>query len=81
MGSEKDEQKHSNKPPQTTATATDQQHASRSGARYSTRTGRFNETAGKSRGRTGSKHGTAHSDILFNVPENEREMWVRKIHH
>ena len=72
LGIEKDEQKHSNK---TTATA-DQQHASRSGAHYSTRTGRFNEGTSKSRGRTGSKNTTA--DVLFNVPENEREMWVRK---
>ena len=69
--------KNSHKPPQTGGTA-DQQHASRSGAHYSTRTGRFNEGAGKSRGRTGSRHGTANSDILFNVPENEREMWVSK---
>ncbi len=76
LGIEKDEQKYSNKPPQTTATPIDPQHASRSGAHYSTRTGRFNEGTGKSRGRTGSKHTTAHSDILFNVPENEREMWV-----
>jgi hypothetical protein len=80
LGIEKDEQNHSNRPPQTTATAVDQQHASRSGAHYSTRTGRFNEGTAKSRGRTGSKHGTAHSDILFNVPENEREMWVRENH-
>lgn len=69
--------KNSNKPPQTGTTA-DQQHASRSGAHYSTRTGRFNEGAGKSRGRTGSRHATANPDILFNVPENEREMWVSK---
>lgn len=54
----------------------DQQHASRSGARYSMRTGRFNEGANKSRGRTSSKHGTSHADTLFNVPENERDMWV-----
>jgi len=75
LGIEKDEQKHSNKTPQT---AVDQQHASRSGAHYSRRTGRFNEGPGKSRGRTGSKRGTATGDILFNVPENEREMWVSK---
>lgn len=78
LGVEKDDSKPSNKPPQTTATNVDQQHASRSGAHYSTRTGRFNEGAGKSRGRTGSRHATANPDILFNVPENEREMWVRK---
>jgi hypothetical protein len=72
LGIEKEEQK-SNKP----TTATDQQNASRSGAHYSTRTGRFNEGTAKSRGRTGSKHATAHPDTLFNVPENEREMWVR----
>lgn len=54
----------------------DQQHASRSGARYSVRTGRFNEGTNKSRGRTGSKHATPHSDALFSVPENERDMWV-----
>ncbi len=58
----------------------DQENASRSGARYSTRTGRFNEGTAKSRGRTGSKHGTAFSDALFNVPENEREMWVSNKH-
>ena len=74
LGIDKDEQKHSNKP---TSTA-EQQHASRSGAYYSTRTGRFNEGAGKSRGRTTSKHATAQGDMLFHVPENEREMWVRK---
>ena len=78
LGIEKDEQRHSHKAPQTTATPVDQQHASRSGAHYSTRTGRFNEGTGKSRGRTSTKHATAHSDILFNVPENEREMWVSK---
>lgn len=50
--------------------------ASRSGAHYSMRTGRFNEGAGKSRGRTGSKHGTAYQDMLMMMPENEREMWV-----
>ncbi len=71
LGIEKEEQKYSNKP-----TTADQQNASRSGAHYSTRTGRFNEGTAKSRGRTGSKHGTAHSDMLFNVPENERELWV-----
>jgi hypothetical protein len=76
---EKDEQKYSNKPPPTTTNA-DDQHASRSGAHYSTRTGRFNEGASKSRGRTGSKHATAHSDMLYSVPENEREMWVRKFY-
>jgi hypothetical protein len=69
---ERDEPKQNNRP---TSTA-DQQHASRSGARYSTRTGRFNEGTSKSRGRTGSKHGSAYSDAFFNVPENEREMWV-----
>jgi hypothetical protein len=74
LGLEKEEQKSNHKPP--TATV-DQQHASRSGARYSARTGRFNEGTAKSRGRTGSKHATPYSDTLFNVPENEREMWVR----
>jgi hypothetical protein len=74
LGVEKDEQKHLNKP----TTTADQQHASRSGAHYSARTGRFNEGASKSRGRTGSKHATAYPDMLFNVPENEREMWVRR---
>lgn len=77
LGVEKDETKNANKPPPTSTTI-DPQHASRSGAHYSTRTGRFNEGAGKSRGRTGSRHGTANPDILFNVPENEREMWVSK---
>jgi len=72
LGIEKEEQKYNNKPP----TAADQQNASRSGAHYSTRTGRFNEGTAKSRGRTGSKH--AFSDMLFTVPENEREMWVRE---
>ncbi len=74
LGLEKDEQKYNNKPP--TATI-DQQHASRSGAHYSVRTGRFNEGTAKSRGRTGSKHATPYSDTLFNVPEHERELWVR----
>ncbi len=74
LGVEKDEYKQRNK---TTATA-DLQHASRSGAHYSNQTGRFNEGTAKSRGRTGSKHSTAYSDMLFNVPENEREMWVRE---
>lgn len=73
LGIQKDEIKHFNRP----TTTNDQQHASRSGAHYSTRTGRFNEGTGKSRGRTGSKHGTAYSDMLFRVPENERDMWVR----
>jgi hypothetical protein len=54
----------------------DTQTDSRSGARYSARTGRFNEGTPKTRGRTGSKHGTAHSDALYNMPENERELWV-----
>jgi hypothetical protein len=72
LGIQKDEPKYNNRP----ITTADQQHASRSGARYSVRTGRFNEGTAKSRGRTGSKHGTAYSDLLFNVPENEREMWV-----
>jgi hypothetical protein len=78
LGVEKDDQRNSHKAPQTTATPIDQQNASRSGAHYSTRTGRFNEGTGKSRGRTSTKHSTGHPDILFNVPENEREMWVRK---
>ncbi|CAF3768980.1 unnamed protein product [Rotaria sordida] len=76
LGLENDEHKHSNKPSTTT---TDQQHASRSGAHYSTRTGRFNEGTTKSRGRTGSKHATAYSEMLFNVPENEREMWMLQV--
>lgn len=71
LGLEREERKQKQ-----TATA-NSQNASRSGAHYSTRTGRFNEGTAKSRGRTGSKHGTAYSDMLFNVPENEREMWVR----
>ena len=75
LGVEKDEHKHSNK----LATETiDQQHTSRSGAHYSRRTGRFNEGTGKSRGRTSSRHATAYPDMLFNVSENEREMWVRE---
>ena len=73
LGLEKDDRKHYAKQ---TATA-NSQHASRSGAHYSTRTGRFNEGTAKSRGRTGSKHSTAYSGMLFHVPENEREMWVR----
>ena len=72
LGVEKDESKQPNKPMPTA----DSQHAPRSGAHYSTRTGRFNEGASKSRGRTTSKHHTANSDLLFRVPENEREMWV-----
>ncbi|CAF3640918.1 unnamed protein product [Rotaria sordida] len=75
LGLEKDEYKHYNRP----ATITDQQHASRSGAHYSTRTGRFNEGTAKSRGRTGSKHATPYSDMLFNVPEHEREMWMLQV--
>ncbi|CAF0851496.1 unnamed protein product [Rotaria sp. Silwood1] len=75
LGIEKDEHKHYNRP----ATITDQQHASRSGARYSARTGRFNEGTAKSRGRTGSKHATPYSDMLFNVPEHEREMWMLQV--
>lgn len=51
----------------------------RSGARYSARTGRFNEATPKSRGRTGTKHGTPFSDTLFNMPENEREMWMLQV--
>lgn len=73
LGVEREDQRY-HKPP------TSDQHASRSGARYSARTGRFNEGTGKSRGRTGSKHGTAYADALYNVPENEREMWVRRKH-
>ena len=46
--------------------------------RYSSRTGRFNEGTPKSRGRTSSRLGTPQSDTLFNMPENERELWVRK---
>ena len=74
LGLEKEEQRHNQKPP--TATV-DQKNASRSGAHYSARTGRFNEGTAKSRGRTGTRHGSAYNDALFNVPENEREMWVR----
>ena len=66
---------------QRTANPTDPQHASRSGARYSARTGRFNEGTPKTRGRTGSKHGTPFSDMLFHMPENEREMWVSDHQH
>jgi len=54
-------------------------NAERSGARYSARTGRFNEGTPKSRGRTGSKHGTPFSDSLFQMPENEREMWMLQV--
>ncbi|CAF0789721.1 unnamed protein product [Adineta ricciae] len=75
LGLEKDDRKHHAKQ---TATA-NSQHASRSGAHYSTRTGRFNEGTAKSRGRTGSKHSTAYSDMLFHVPENEREMWMLQV--
>ncbi|CAF3068312.1 unnamed protein product [Rotaria socialis] len=77
LGVEKDEQKRQNRPPSTTTA--DEQNVSRSGARYSTRTGRFNEGAGKSRGRTGSKHSTPYSDMLFNVPEHERDMWMLQV--
>ena len=73
LGVEKDDIKQPTKPMPTA----DSQHASRSGAYYSTRTGRFNEGTSKSRGRTTAKHNTANSDLLFRVPENEREMWVR----
>ncbi|CAF0818873.1 unnamed protein product [Adineta steineri] len=72
LGLEKEDRKQ-NKP------ATADPHASRSGAHYSTRTGRFNEGTAKSRGRTGSKHSTAYSDTLFNVPESEREMWMLQV--
>ncbi|UJR23474.1 hypothetical protein I4U23_026474 [Adineta vaga] len=75
LGIEKEDRKAYNKQ---TATA-NSQNASRSGAHYSTRTGRFNEGTAKSRGRTGSKHSTAFSDTLFNVPENEREMWMLQV--
>ena len=73
LGVEREDQRYA-KPP-----TADHQHASRSGARYSARTGRFNEGTGKSRGRTGSKHGSSYGDMLYNVPENERDMWVRTI--
>ncbi|CAF1642989.1 unnamed protein product [Rotaria magnacalcarata] len=76
IGLEKDDYKLLNK---SQTAAADQQHASRSGAHYSTRTGRFNEGTSTSRGRTGSKHGTAYSDTLFSVPENEREMWMLQV--
>ena len=72
LGVEKEEHKPVHRP----GTNTEHQHASRSGARYSARTGRFNEGTPKSRGRTGSRHGTGHPDSLFQMPENEREMWV-----
>ncbi|CAF2855446.1 unnamed protein product [Rotaria sp. Silwood2] len=75
LGIDKNEQNHHYRP----ATVADQQHASRSGAHYSVRTGRFNEGTAKSRGRTGSKHGTPYSDMLFNVPEHEREMWMLQV--
>ncbi|CAF1033556.1 unnamed protein product [Didymodactylos carnosus] len=52
---------------------------SRSGAHYSTKTGRFNEGQGKSRGRTSSKHATALNEALFSVPENERDMWMLQV--
>lgn len=76
LGLGKDEKKANNH--LRTATA-DQQNASRSGAHYSARTGRFNEGASKSRGRTGSKHATPFTDTFFNVQENERELWVNSI--
>ena len=74
MGLERDDHKHSHNSLETA----DGKHASRSGAHYSTRTGRFNEGTAKSRGRTSTKHGTGQQgESLFSVPENEREMWVR----
>ena len=73
LGIDKDEPKQNNG----SSLTSDQQHASRSGAHYSRRTGRFNEGTGKSRGRSGSKHVTSYSDTLFKVSEHEREMWVR----
>lgn len=53
--------------------------ATRSGAHYSARTGRFNEGTPKTRGRTGSRHGTGYNDMLMAMPENEREMWVSEL--
>lgn len=72
LGIEKSDYKRTN---QTGATA-EQQMETRSGAHYSTRTGRFNESNGKSRGRTTTKHSTAYGNMIYQVPENEREMWV-----
>ena len=72
LGVDKEEQRQMHRP----VTNAEQQNASRSGARYSARTGRFNEGTPKSRGRTGSKHGTGNADVMFQMPENEREMWV-----
>lgn len=74
LATEKNEKKSNNR-----LLTADQQNASRSGARYSTRTGRFNEGTSKSRGRTGSKHATPFVDTFFNVSENERELWVNMI--
>ncbi|UJR25430.1 hypothetical protein I4U23_006777 [Adineta vaga] len=76
IGLEKNDQKNSSKSMPTA----DPKNASRSGAHYSTRTGRFNEGASKSRGRTNTKHGNGQTgEILFNVPENEREMWMLQV--
>jgi hypothetical protein len=72
LGLEGEDQKVAPKP----LVVDEKQHASRDGAAYSTRTGRFNEGTSKSRGRTQSKHATANGHMLFHVPENEREMWV-----
>ncbi|CAF0783492.1 unnamed protein product [Adineta steineri] len=72
---EKDDQKYSNKP----STADDQKNSLRSGAHYSRQTGRFNEGTSKSRGRTATKRGTGQSEALFNVPENERDMWMLQV--
>lgn len=72
LGVDKEEQRQMHRP----VTNAEQQNASRSGARYSARTGRFNEGTPKSRGRTGSRHGSGNADVMFQMPENEREMWV-----
>ncbi|CAF0785765.1 unnamed protein product [Adineta steineri] len=72
---EKDDQKYSNKP----STADDQKNSLRSGAHYSRQTGRFNEGTSKSRGRTATKRGTGQPEALFNVPENERDMWMLQV--
>ncbi|CAF1466820.1 unnamed protein product [Adineta ricciae] len=76
IGSENENKKHSNK----SALTADPKNASRSGAHYSTKTGRFNESASKSRGRTSTKHGAGQTgETLFNVPEDEREAWMLQV--
>ncbi|CAF1112466.1 unnamed protein product [Didymodactylos carnosus] len=77
LGIENEQKQQNNDiPPKSTA---NDKNNSRSGAHYSTKTGRFNEGQGKSRGRTSSKHATALNETLFNVPENERDMWMLQV--